>query len=112
MNIEEIHIGHKIQFAFKQSGLSLSDFAKKIEINRSSLYRIFESKSIDLALLLKISDVLRYDFLAEIYLRHQEVISESALDINFNFNIHCTNLASFLKTIKKLEDAGIISRAN
>jgi transcriptional regulator with XRE-family HTH domain len=58
----KMHIGKKIQEAVKKSGLSVTEFAEKINYSRRNIYSIFEKESIDTSLLLKISDVLGHDF--------------------------------------------------
>jgi transcriptional regulator with XRE-family HTH domain len=56
------HIGKKIKEAVKSSGISVTDFAKKINYSRRNIYSIFEKESIDTSLLAKISEVLEEDF--------------------------------------------------
>ncbi|MFA5660844.1 MAG: hypothetical protein WC923_00890, partial [Bacteroidales bacterium] len=51
----------------KESHLSVSQFASLISRSRTTIYDIFNRKSIDIDLLLTISEVLDYDFLTEIY---------------------------------------------
>jgi len=48
--------------------LSVSQFATLISRSRTTIYDIFHRKSIDIDLLLTISEVLDYDFLTEIYI--------------------------------------------
>ena len=108
MYYDEIHIGKKIQFVFNQSGLTVSQFARMLEINRTSIYKIFESKTIDTDLLCKISDVLHYDFLLEFYIKKREASNQNPTTININFQITPENLAEFIKSVKRLKRAGII----
>ena len=56
---KEIHIGSLIKEKMEERGLSVSDFAHALHYERSS---------IDVDLLLRISEVLAYDFLREVYL--------------------------------------------
>ena len=74
-----IYIGQIIQEKVIERGLGYSEFARRINCARSSLYHIFNSKSIDIEKLILISDVLEYDFITEIYLQNK-LIS--------NFNTH------------------------
>lgn len=69
---KEIFIGKLIQEKVIESGFSYAEFARRICCTRSNVYRIFESKSIDIERLLLISDVLHFDFIHEIYLPHSE----------------------------------------
>lgn len=64
-----IHIGQVIRQKFDESQLSITDFANRINRTRSTVYDIFTRKSIDTDLLVKISEVLRYNFLEEVYLK-------------------------------------------
>ena len=85
MYYDEIHIGKKIQFVFNQSGLTVSQFARMLEVQRTRIYNIFESKTIDTELLCKISDVLHYDFLSEVYLKKRETNNQNPTTINIQF---------------------------
>ena len=57
-----VHIGNKIKEKFLDSGLSGAEFARLLNYERTNIYRIFERESIDTVLLLKISEVLQFDF--------------------------------------------------
>lgn len=67
-----IHIGQVIKQKLDESQLSVTDFANRIHRTRSTVYDIFTRKSIDTDLLLKISEVLRYNFLEEVYLKKHD----------------------------------------
>jgi len=108
MYYDDIHIGKKIQIIFNQTGLSVSQFARLLDVNRTSIYNIFESKTIDIELLCKISDVLHYDFISEIYLKKRELQNQSPATINIHFQLASDRLADFIKSINKLKKAGVI----
>ena len=57
-----IHIGSIIKEKFDEQGLSVSWFAKELCCDRTNVYRIFKRKSIDTALLGKVSLILKHDF--------------------------------------------------
>ena len=59
---KEIHIGSLIKEKMEERGLSVSHY------ERTNIYKIFKRSSIDVDLLLRISEVLAYDFLREVYL--------------------------------------------
>jgi len=101
----DTHIGSKIQSVFKQSGLTVSQFARLLEIQRTRIYQIFNSKTLDIDLLCKISDVLHYDFITEVYIKDREEIPTV---INIQFQIIPEKLADFIKSINKLKQAGIV----
>jgi len=50
--------------------MTITEFANKINRERTTVYDIFERKSIDIELLIQISQVLDYDFIREFYLPH------------------------------------------
>jgi len=56
------HIGREIKTVFEESGLSKSEFARRINKSRETIYDIFERQSIDTGLLKAISEVLKHDF--------------------------------------------------
>ena len=47
--------------------MSIKEFAKRINRDRTTVYNIFKRKSIDTDLLIKVSDALDYDFINEVY---------------------------------------------
>jgi len=108
MYYDEIHIGKKIQFVFNQSGLSVSQFARLVGLQRTRIYNIFESKSIDTDLLCKISDALHYDFLTEVYIKKREIENQVPSTINIHFQVSSENLAEFIKSVSKLKRAGVV----
>lgn len=57
-----MHIGEKIRAVYKESPLSVAEFARRIGTSRENMYAIFKRKSVDSDLLLKISQVLDHDF--------------------------------------------------
>lgn len=66
--MKDIHIGSLIRQKLEESPLSISEFASLINRTRTTVYDIFNRKSIDVDLLLSISEVLNYNFLEEVYL--------------------------------------------
>jgi len=56
------HIGEQIKSVLEKKGLSVTEFAKRINKSRENCYSIFLRKTIDTGLLMKISSVLEYDF--------------------------------------------------
>ena len=59
---KNIHIGKLIKRRMLEQGFTVSDFASAINRTRATVYDIFERKSIDVDLLLSISEVLEFDF--------------------------------------------------
>jgi transcriptional regulator with XRE-family HTH domain len=56
------NIGALIKKALKERGMPVTEFARRINYSRENVYSIFRRKSIDTALLTKISKVLDVDF--------------------------------------------------
>lgn len=57
-----VHIGGKIKQLVKERGLTVSEFARRINTSRENVYGIYKRKTLDTGLLLKINQVLQYDF--------------------------------------------------
>jgi transcriptional regulator with XRE-family HTH domain len=66
-NLQNIHIGSIIKEVFTKNGMTITDFSHKINRERTTIYDIFNRKSIDIDLLIQISNVLEYDFIHEVY---------------------------------------------
>jgi len=109
MYYDEIHIGKKIQFVFSQSGLSVSQFARIVGVQRTRIYSIFDSKTIDTDLLCKISNALHYDFLTEVYIKKREIENQTPATINIHFQVSSENLAEFIKSVNRLKKAGVFT---
>lgn len=74
--MKNIHIGSIIRNKLEESSLSIAEFAERINRTRPTVYDIFNRKSIDTDLLVKISEVLDYDFLQEVYLEKEKDLPE------------------------------------
>ena len=77
----KVHIGKKIKEAVKKSGMSVTEFAKKVNYSRRNVYSIFEKESVDTSQLKKISDVLEHDFFVDYTLsakKHSSVQTQAA----------------------------------
>lgn len=71
--------GAEIKKVIKEKGMSVSEFARRINKSRENAYDIFKRKSIDTELLNIISQVLDFDFVAKSRERRgrHEVVSEN-----------------------------------
>lgn len=63
-NPPAIHIGAKIREVFDARNMTVSDFAEQLCCERQTIYYIFRSPDITLARLVRICEILQYDFLA------------------------------------------------
>lgn len=75
MATQNLHIGQLIKSVFDDSGMSISEFARQIHLERTTIYNIFERQSIDAMLLARISLVLKHNFLTDVEL-HYGLISQ------------------------------------
>ena len=87
MATQDPHIGHLIKAAFKESGMTISEFARQIHLERTTIYSLFERQSVDSIQLAKISLVLKHNFLSDIE-QHYGLISQAP-----SFTIHLDNLS-------------------
>ena len=62
----DFHIGQMIKAVFDESGMSISEFARQIHLERTTVYSIFERPSIDSELLARISVALNHNFLSDV----------------------------------------------
>lgn len=60
--MEVVEIGQKIKEVFENRNMKLTDFADELGTVRQNVYRIFKKRHVDTGLLLKISQVLGYNF--------------------------------------------------
>ena len=71
-NCSHIHIGKLIAERLAMRGMTYADFARKLYIDRTTVYSIIRSKSIDIERLIKISNILQYDFISEVYYKKHQ----------------------------------------
>ena len=58
----EVHIGKLIKQQMDEQGRRAVWLAKQLNCDRSNIYKIYRCKTIDASRLLKISQILQYDF--------------------------------------------------
>lgn len=73
-------IGAQIREIVEQRGMTVTEFAKRINKSRENAYSIFSRKTIDTGLLKLISEVLEYDFFKQ-YSRDYAIL-EQAFEAN------------------------------
>lgn len=59
-------IGQLIKKVFEQSGMSIAEFSRRINVSRTNVYNIFSKADIGVQQLQLISEALNHDFLAEL----------------------------------------------
>ena len=64
-----MHIGHLIKEVFDEKGISVTEFARRINCARPNVYSIFERYDIGVEQLIIISEALEHNFLDDIQLK-------------------------------------------
>jgi transcriptional regulator with XRE-family HTH domain len=100
-----IHIGHIIKSVFDASGMTVSELARQIHCERTNVYKIFNRRSIDVELLVKISEILNHNFLTDVMRCHGfEIKTVNKLCLNVTFDdISDENIAIMAKTIESFQ---------
>ena len=65
--MKEVHVGKLIEDELYRQGRTVNWFAHEIYCEKSNVYKMFKRKSIDLAQLMKISEVLDHNFLSDCF---------------------------------------------
>jgi len=73
----KLHIGKEIEARYKESGIKLSEFAKRLSTTPRNVYTIFERTDIKTDLLQKISEILHFNFFT-LY-RSDNIVEDAAL---------------------------------
>ncbi|MBU3658419.1 MAG: helix-turn-helix transcriptional regulator [Flavobacteriales bacterium] len=102
--MEEIHIGQQIKVVLETRGITVTEFAKRINKSRENIYSIFTRKTIDTGLLTKISEVLEFDFFKPLSKSYGEI--ETELQQVREQNEILKEYTSFLKNKSKSEPIG------
>ena len=63
--MEKVHVGNMIHNKLREQGRSMTWFADAIHSDRSNTYKMLKRESMDVALLMYISELLHYDFLKD-----------------------------------------------
>lgn len=64
-----MHIGHLIKEVFDEKGISVTEFARRINCARPNVYSIFERYDIGVEQLIDISEALDHNFLDDVQLK-------------------------------------------
>lgn len=79
----KLHIGHMVKSVFDESGLSVAEFARRIHCERTNVYKIFNRQSVDVETLVKISEALEHNFLADV-MKHYGLEVKYCTNLSFN----------------------------
>ena len=58
----QLHIGKQVEEVLNKKGMTVAEFARRINKSRENAYSIFKRKTMDTGLLQTISSVLEHDF--------------------------------------------------
>ena len=79
--MKNIHIGSIIKQKLEENPMTIKEFSDRINCDRTTVYDIFKRKSIDVERLIKISQVLNFDFINEIYYKQSTPIVPTTIYI-------------------------------
>ena len=104
MAVYNLHIGQLIKTVFERSGMTVSDFARQLNCERTNVYTIFKRRTIDVELLVNISKILEYNFFEDV-LKETNLNTKTTHDINIRLQ-DCSEdkiilLKEFLEKMKK-----------
>lgn len=57
-----MHIGKMIRLKLDEKGYTVVWFARQLSYSRSNVYLLFEKRSVDTDVLLRVSKILKYNF--------------------------------------------------
>ena len=110
-NIGGMHIGRLVKSVFDASGMTVSEFARRINCERTNIYKIFDRRTIDVELLVKISEILNHNFLVDV-MKHHGLDSKSVtkLSLNITFDdLTEENVAVLSRAVESLKNSLKIS---
>lgn len=76
MELKTIHLGTMIKRELKAQGRSVVWLAQTINMERTSIYKIFERNSLDVGLLVRISLAMNHDFFLDVSNKIRENFDE------------------------------------
>ncbi len=98
-----IHIGKIIQSLVKDKGIGVTEFSKKINYSRRNVYEIFNKKTIDTGLLIKINKILDENLFIN-YLSDSEIKSfKNSKTTKEEFDELILNLKNEIKKLKDFQ---------
>ncbi len=99
------HIGKRIKVVFDESGLSVVELAHRLHRERSTVYSIFERSSIDVELLVSVSEALNHNFLEDVNAHFGLPSSGAGLSINLSVNaLDIGQMEHLLALLNELKD--------
>ena len=100
---ENLHIGQLVKAVFDKSGMSVAEFARQINCERTNVYTIFRRRTIDVELLVKISYILEHNFLDDV-MQLTGLRAKFSPSLNLNISFDNRNAEETKKVMKQLEN--------
>lgn len=101
---QDIHIGRLIKSVFDASGITVAEFARRINCGRPNVYSIFERNSIDVLQLVNISNALNHNFLNDIATHCGIKPDSDSHSISINLSINDLDNAKAAKLVRFIEE--------
>ena len=98
-----LHIGQLIKAVFDKSGMSVAEFARQINCERTNVYTIFRRRTIDVELLVRISYILNHNFLDDI-MQLTGLRAKFSPSLNLNISFDNRTAEETKKVMKQLEN--------
>lgn len=96
-----MHIGHLIKEVFDKKGMSVTEFARRINCARPNVYSIFERYDIGVEQLIDISEALDHNFLDDVQLKSglSSSLPTRQLDVHLNLEAFSADKAERIVTL-------------
>lgn len=95
--MSKLHIGKKIREIVDKSNLTITEFAKSINLTRDGAYKIFGKENIDTVQLAQISKVLDHDF----FTYYSVTVKDTKNQYGFATKDEVENLSKLVHTLVK-----------
>lgn len=98
-----MHIGHLIKDVFDEKGISVTEFARRINCARPNVYSIFERYDIGVEQLLDISEALDHNFLDDVQMRSglDSQLQKRELNVHLNLEVFSAEKAERISSLLK-----------
>lgn len=97
--MQDIHLGTLVRRKMRERGISINEFAEAIHCDRTNVYNIFKRKSMDVQLVVRISNALNYDFL-QYY--HQEINNKNNVNLRLEIVVQKDDDEWVIEKIKEI----------
>jgi hypothetical protein len=98
-----LHIGQLVKAVFDKSGMSVAEFARQINCERTNVYTIFRRRTIDVELLVRISYILNHNFLDDV-MQLTGLRAKFSPSLNLNISFDNRTAEESKKVMKQLEN--------